>query len=232
MPHHFSHQKRKSLKWMFFYLGISLPAVFLPTGCKRADMAYYEIDKEEVRPAQTEKSAGPSENHSHIDPPGLPPAGMPSASITWTLPEGWQDDGPHPIRTGSFHVHDDNDGRADILVMRFSGGAGRDLDFVNFVARELRLPDFTTANISEAAEHVILSEKEFLLVDITNENPHQDSTHALRTIAATLTRDGYSWFFKMTGDAPLVGTEKNPFLAFIESVKFQAANIRPVPGNK
>ena len=201
-------------------------------GCKQADTAYYKIDKEEVRPAQTEKSAGPSEDHSHIDPPGLPPAGMPSASISWTLPAEWQDDGPHPTRAGSFHVHDDNGARADILVMRFSGGAGMDLDFVNFVARELRLPDFTTANISEAAEHVILSEKEFLLVDLTNENVTQSDTHLQRTIAATLNRDGYSWFFKMSGDAPLVGKEKDPFLAFIESVKFQAANIRPVTGNK
>lgn len=229
MPYCYSTQKRKSLKWIAFYLGVSLPAVFLSVGCKRADMAYYEIPKEEGRLEPSDQAAGLPPNHPEIS---TRETAADVASIAWTLPEGWQDDGPHPIRTGSFHVHDDNGGKADILVMRFSGGAGRDLDFVNFVARELRLPDFTTANISDAAEHVTLSEKEFLIVDLTNDNPPQEMTYAPRTIAATLTRNGYSWFFKMTGDAPLVGKEKEPFLAFLKSVKFQAADNQPVSGSK
>ena len=228
MPHHYSIQKRNSLIWLVFYLGVLLPAIFLSAGCKRADIAYYEIPKEEVRPAQTEES----EDHSHIDRPVMPPAGMPLASIDWTLPEEWEDDGPHPIRIGSFHVHGENDDKAEILVMRFSGDAGRDLDFVNFVARELQLPDFTMENIDDAAEHVMLAEKDFLIVDLASENPTQDKTNAQRTIAATLSRDGYSWFFKMTGYEPLVGKQKEPFLAFLESVKFRPANNQPVSGSK
>ncbi len=215
-----------------FYPGVLLTAIFLSAGCERADISYYEIPKEEVRSVQTEDSGGPSEDHSHIDPPVMPPADMPSASINWTLPEGWNDDGPHPIRIGSFHVHGENDGKAEILVMRFSGDAGRDLDFVNFVARELRLPDFTMENIDDAAEHVVLAERDFLIVDLTSENPPQDKTNAQRTIAATLTRDGFSWFFKMTGYEPLVGNQKEPFLAFLESVNFRPADSQPVTGSK
>ncbi len=217
---------------MIFYRGVLLPAVFLSAGCERADIAYYEIPKEEVRPARTEESGGLSEDHTHIDPPVMPPAGMPSAPIDWTLPEDWKDDGPHPIRIGSFHVHGENDSKAEILVMRFSGDAGRDLDFVNFVARELRLPDFTMADIGEAADRVVLDEKDFLIVDLESENPPQEKTNAQRTIAATLTRDGYSWFFKMPGDAPLVAKQREPFLAFLESVQFRAADNQPVSGSK
>jgi hypothetical protein len=37
---------------------------------------------------------------------------------------------------------------------------------------------------------------------------------------ATIPHAGNSWFFKMTGDAPLVEAQKEAFLEFVKSVKF------------
>jgi hypothetical protein len=42
-------------------------------------------------------------------------------------------------------------------------------------------------------------------------------------LAAMVERDGMMWFFKMTGDRPLVEKQREAFGKFVESVHFKAA---------
>jgi hypothetical protein len=49
---------------------------------------------------------------------------------------------------------------------------------------------------------------------------HDLPVHPSRMIVVTIPNAGNSWFFKMTGDAPLVGAQKDSFLQFVKSVKF------------
>ena len=43
-----------------------------------------------------------------------------------------------------------------------------------------------------------------------------------RILAALIRRDGVAWFFKMTGDADLVGEQKPAFGEFLKSLVFSA----------
>ncbi len=58
------------------------------------------------------------------------------------------------------------------------------------------------------------------LVDFQTDTAPAGKTHPQDMIVAILTHEGNTWFFKMTGDAPLVGAQKEELLQFVKSMKF------------
>ena len=52
----------------------------------------------------------------------------------------------------------------------------------------------------------------------------QGKTMTNRIIVAVVPRQGFTWFFKLQGDAPIVVREKSAFVDFLKSVDFRAAD--------
>ena len=151
----------------------------------------------------------------------LPPGAAASApNPHWTVPSGWQQGQPSSIRRGSFRIAGPDGQTADVAVTVFPGDVGGLLANVNRWRAQLGLAPVTPDEVAGLATNLAVNGQTTTVVDLTGEQPPSGKTQVQRMLVATILRDGNSWFFKLTGDAPLVAAQKETFLGFVKSVQF------------
>jgi hypothetical protein len=154
-------------------------------------------------------------------PPGHPPIDMRSQTLPpgttadapnpqWTVPPGWEAGPASSVRRASFVVNGPTGQSVDIAVTVFPGDVGGMPANINRWRSQIGLAPATDV----ATTSLDIAGVTATLVDFAN-----DAT-GKRMIVATIPHAGNSWFFKMTGDAPLVEAQKEAFLEFVKSVKF------------
>jgi hypothetical protein len=174
--------------------------VFL-AACGEEKISVYSIPKEdtsEQTPAETAGSSG---------------------EITWTVPEGWQEQPATAMRLGSFLITGANGAKADVSVSAFPGDAGGDLANINRWRGQINLGPINEAAFQSAAQKIEINGDPALFVEI-DEKPDGAGR---KVLGAILHRADRTWFFKMTGDDSLVASQKNAFLDFLKSVRFAEA---------
>ena len=148
-------------------------------------------------------------------PPGHPPAAPGKKPLTYTTPEGWEEQptgggGAGIARAAAFTVARDGQ-KAEVTVIPLGGSVGGELDNVNRWRGQIGL-----APVREAGgEAVTVAGKPGRLFDIAGEG-----AKAQRMLVVMLPHGRQTWFFKMTGPAELVGREKAAFEKFVQSVQF------------
>ncbi len=198
---------------------MSIAALFL-IGCKRQEIVYYEIAKEDNR---IEQVAGDISGNSklNMESRGLPPETMGSATNPhWTLPEGWLPGKTSTMRRGSFTVMGPDNQGVDISVTTFPGDVGGEVMNINRWRRQIGLSPISIDSLDEHIVTKIINDMTFRIVDFSAELSKLDDNYPQRTIVATINHEGNSWFFKMTGDAPLVALQEKTFMGFLTSVHF------------
>jgi hypothetical protein len=103
-------------------------------------------------------------------------------------------------------------------VIPMGGMAGGNLANVNRWRGQVGLEPVEEDAVQKASEKVVVAGQDADLFDIAGTSP--GSGDAQRIIASVLHRDGTAWFFKLTGDAALVGKNKAAFISFLKSVEF------------
>ena len=169
-------------------------AIFL-AGCNPEKISTYSVPKEEpeqIAPAAKIESDNDSE-------------------AKWTAPQGWKQQPATPPRLATFLVEGEGGQRADVSVTAFPGGTGSDLDNVNRWRGQLTLPPIAEADLAGALKKTDAAGLQFSVAEMEKDGK------AIR--GAILRRDDRTWFFKMTGDAPLVAAQKEPFAEFLKSVR-------------
>ncbi len=177
--------------------------VWASAGCERCEIRYYEIPKE--------KPEEPVLNW----PPKAP---APAAAPRWSVPAGWRPGKCSPMRQASFTVEGEGGQRADISVIAIPGDAGGMAGNINRWRAQLGLGALPGDLARQTATRLEADGLVFSLVDF--EGAARGKEHPKRIIAAAARHQENSWFFKMTGDAPLVGTQREAFLQFLRSVRF------------
>ena len=130
---------------------MSIAALFL-IGCKRQQIVYYEIAKEDNR---IEQVAGDISGNSELkmDSRGLPPETPGSAANPhWTLPEGWLPGKASTMRRGSFTVMGSDNQAVDISVTTFPGDVGGEVMNINRWRRQIGL---SPISIDSLNEHIV-----------------------------------------------------------------------------
>ena len=195
--------------------------IFALVSCQREEMSYYEIPKEQsqARSAEAEGSRLP---------PGHPeiPAASRSAdrmveNPTWSPPAHWLPGKPSQLRRASFSANGTDGERVDISITTFPGQVGGALANINRWRRQIGLGPITEDEIDEVATELEIKGHQYRLIDLANEAQAGDKGWPQSSIIATRTHQGNSWFFKMSGDQPLVAQEREAFLQFLGSVKFE-----------
>lgn len=137
--------------------------------------------------------------------------------LSYQTPAGWQEMPAEGFRIAAFRVVEGNQ-HAEITVIPLPGTAGGLLDNVNRWRQQLGLPPLANP---EALE------KEIRYLEVAGvKSPYVDLTGPekaggqQRTLAVAVPRPQQTWFFKMTGDADLVGRQKAAFESFVASVHF------------
>ena len=165
-------------------------------------------------------------------PPGHPDIGsMSSQSLPpnsaadapnpqWTVPADWQSGSVSSMRRATFLVNGTSAQTAEVAVSVFPGDVGGLMANINRWRGQIGLGPAAPDEISGFTSDVEVDGTKSTVVDLKADAVPPGKTQPTRMIVVTVPRAGNSWFFKMTGDAPLVGTQKEAFLQFVRSVKF------------
>jgi uncharacterized protein YbdZ (MbtH family) len=182
-------------------------------GCGRDDIQVYRVAKETPAAEPQAPMAVPGHEQEQSSLP----------RVQFKLPSGWQELAPGSMRAASFSIGGKDGQSADIGVIPLPGVTGRDLDFVNLWRKQVQLPPATEEDMAKQSEAVAIGADQGKLFDMVSEKPIAEGKMPTRIVIAMLTRDGTSWFFKMTGDDSLVREQKPAFVQFLKSIAFQPA---------
>lgn len=196
--------------------GLVLCLGLLLSACGREDTQSYRVPKESPATAQ----AGLPDGHPDVSAGGPIAAPVATPRLSWTKPEGWNEAPPGQMRAASFNVKGDDGKQADISVIPLPGAAGGDLANVNRWRGQVGLAALSAEELARTAEAVEIAGQAAQLYDVAG--AASGSGDPTRILGVIQQRDGMAWFFKMTGNDPLVAKEKSAFVAFLKSVKYEA----------
>ena len=186
------------------------------TGCGRDTVKVYHVDTNETVTAAMPPA--PAAAPSTTMPVGLPApdnSGLPQ--LKYTLPDGWKEKALTQMRVASFSVAGGSK-QADVSVIPMGGMAGGNLANLNRWRGQVGLQPVDEDGVQKATEKVTIAGQDADMFDIAGTSP--GSGDAERIIASVLHKDDTAWFFKITGDADLVETQKPAFISFLKSVDF------------
>jgi hypothetical protein len=154
---------------------------------------------------------------------GSPPPGAAAPALQWTMPAGWQEQAASGMRVGSFAVVK-GEQKADVSVIPLAGISGSELDNVNRWRGQVGLAPFDAAKLAEAGEKVAIGGQQGTLYDMAGTDPQ--TKQPARILAAILSSQGMTWFFKMLGSDALVAEQKPAFKDFLKSVTESTATAQ------
>ena len=92
---------------------------------------------------------------------------------------------------------------------------------INRWRRQIGLGPIGTDQIAAYSSELDIAENHYHLVDLHNENTSHGKDFPQSSLVATRSHQGNSWFFKMSSDAPLVDQQRDTFLEFLSTVRFE-----------
>ena len=198
----------------------------LLSACGRDDTKSYRVPKE----APAMPQAGLPAGHPDISAGGQATASTATPRLSWTKPEGWNEAPLGQMRAASFSVKSDTGKQADVSVIPLPGAAGGELANVSRWRGQVGLGSLAAEELTKTAEAVEIAGQPAQLYDVAG--TASATGEPTRILGVIQQRDGMAWFFKMTGNDPLVAKEKSAFVAFLKSVKYEAggASVSLPPG--
>ena len=227
---------------------LSLPLVALLasctlfTACKdRNSIQTYRASKEEAPRLAEDPHAStgvPPMMQSGVDKAGpkgdCPMTGSAAQTplITDTTPSGWEKKAPSAMRQASYLAKGKEGAQADISLIILAGSAGGELDNVNRWLSQLGRTAITQEQLAEIAQTITSPMGKVTVVDLQGKPESGDAAKDGRILAGMVGGEKGTWFFKMRGNAVVVGAEKENFLKWIASVKHTAETTPAAPASQ
>jgi hypothetical protein len=137
---------------------------------------------------------------------------------SWDVPVNWREQPGSPVALASFQVSDEAGEKADITVTRLAGEGGGALANVNRWRWQIGLPPVSEAELGRIAKTLDIGGSKAMLVDLTGTDAR--TGRRARLIAASVVREGSTWFYKLIGDEKLVARERESFMKFLQTVRY------------
>ena len=186
--------------------------VLLCAGCRKGEIQDYRVPKEKAE----------LPNLAQLPSAAAPP------SMTWILPAGWEEKLKTTLRVGSFKVVGKEGQEVDISVIPLEGVMRKELDNVNRWRAQIQMSPISASEMAQSTEPVKIGDIQGKLFNFASTELVIDGKYRARILAAMVTRDDTTWFFKMTGEDSLVSQQKPAFVQFLKSIAFAAKSV-PVP---
>jgi len=150
---------------------------------------------------------------------GTLPAGADNtpAKPQWTVPAGWKEEPPTQMLVAKFSATD-KDAKADITVSAFPGDVGGLLANVNRWRRQIGLPPMAEADVTKEVKQLDSVPGKMMLVEMTGTDPK--TSQPARLVGIIVPQAGQTWFYKLMGDAAVVGAQKEVLVQFARSAKY------------
>jgi hypothetical protein len=143
---------------------------------------------------------------------------VPTASgpdLTWTAPTDWSARPASPMRKATFAVPGDNGTEGEVAITAFPGEVGGELANLNRWRGLINLPPVADAATAPGVTRFEQGGLKFTIADFSSLPPAPPQ----RMLGAIVPAGGDTWFFKLTGPAPVIEKQKAAFLAFLKTVK-------------
>lgn len=208
---------------------VLVAAVLVGAGCDKSESTPQPApvaQQAPVAPQEAPKPQPPALPPGHPDIGGmsgqsLPPgAASDAANPQWSVPAGWQEGRASAMRRATFLVNGADGQSAEIVVSVFPGDVGGLVANINRWRGQIGLGPVAPDEIAGMTSDMDVNGAKATVVDFKADSAPQGKTQPLRMIVVTLPHAGSSWFFKMTGNAPLVEAQRDAFLQFVKSAKF------------
>ena len=194
------------------------------SGCDRSDQ---EIKVYRVAKATLETTPSVADAALPTDASSLSslPGAAPSTPIPAIIPPNWEPQPLSQMRQASFLVHGENGAVADISFVTLGPAAGNTLDNVNRWLAQLAQPPITAEKLASTIQQLPTARGDIAIVDLVGEPEKGDSSKDGRIIGAIASDEGRIAFFKMRGNAALVGAQKEGFLKWVASSRGVNATV-------
>jgi hypothetical protein len=163
---------------------------------------------------------GPGDGHNH----GAPMQAAPK--ISYTTPEGWTETGAGEMRAAGFTIAGTDGQSAQVAITPLPGMIGREPMIVNMWRQQVGMPELAEADAGKELTDVMIGAEAGKMFEIAGPSA---GGATLRIMTAMLHRGNQSWFFKLQGNDELVAAQKANFVAFLKSVKIEAAPAAALP---
>lgn len=197
-------------------------AVICISGCNRNDeIKVYRVAKAPLDSTAPENTAMLTNAAS----PALPAGVVPPIEKSITIPPNWGLQPLSQMRHASFLVRGENGTVADISFVTLGAAAGNVLDNVNRWLSQLAQPPITADKLTGTIQKLPTARGEVDVVDLNGQPENGDETKDGRIVAAIVSDEGRTSFFKMRGNAALVGAEKENFLKWVGAMRSGSRDV-------
>lgn len=171
---------------------------FLSFGCKKEQIRVYTATKDHVpERAQSETR----------------PASRPRPQLSFQAPANWKQIPPSEISLASFQIEGAPEHEANVSVTQLTNLEGKDAEIVNMWRQQVGLEPLTRDEALKQFQTVEAAGQKGSLFEISSQS------EPLKIITVVVHQPEGSWFYKLSGDAPLVDKEKPAFLAFLKTIQ-------------
>lgn len=173
-----------------------------------------------------------SQEGAVVEPPAHPAALSPGsdqtgsappsahAPFTWTLPAGWREQPPRPMRVASFAVD-----KAECYIAVLEGDGGGRAANINRWRRQMGLEPLDDAAIAALPALTVLGgPAPFVEMEGTYRDMSGNVLEQAGFLGIVRELDGRTLFIRMTGPAPVVRARKAEFQAFCENLRERSAS--------
>jgi hypothetical protein len=198
-----------------FRVCLALSAALLASCEKNSEIKVYRVSKAPLEESAPQQQNAMPTNTAAPRMPGALPSTVDTAVVT---PPNWEAQPLSQMRQASFLVKGDNGAVADVSFVSLGSAAGNVLENVNRWLGQLGQPPITEQKLGEIAQRLSTSLGDATIVDIAGLPDDADPARDGRIIAAMVTTNDSTLFFKMRGNADLTETQKGDFIKWVAAV--------------
>lgn len=184
--------------------------LFCFAGCDNSKIEVYRVEKEHD-----------SQTSPILEAPGGSSGG---GTVTWQAPANWEEQPSSGPRRGTFKIHGNDGGEAELSITAFPGDVGGLLANINRWRGQIQLPPLAQPDLAQVVTPLSASGRNISFVDIVSANSIKGGKRS-RILGGILPLDGETWFFKLSGPDELVAARKDEFKKFLETIKTEATPV-------
>jgi len=189
-------------------LGAALTLFCFP-GCDNSKIEVYRVEKEhDSQTAQIPEASGGSSG---------------GGTVTWQAPANWEEQPSTGPRRGTFKIHGQNGGEAELSIIAFPGDVGGLLANINRWRGQIQLPPLAEPDLAQVVTPLPGSSR-ISFVDIVSADSIKGGKKS-RILGGILPLDAETWFFKLSGPDEIVAARKDEFKKFLETVKTEGPPV-------
>ncbi len=202
-----------------FGLPIILAALLISfsVGCDRDGVKVYHATPEEISTppvASTIPEAAPIMAPEAI--PAIAPVETSAGKPTWEIPTDWQTIDPGPMLFAKFQISSDT-AKANVNISQLNRDGGGLAANVKRWRTQIGLNPLDETELSKSVTPLGTAN----VVDFTGTD--NATGKPIRLVAAVVPQNGQTWFYKLMGDETIVAQQKDAFLKFVQTTKYNDA---------